>query len=90
MTYYFEDMVAEVSGWLDKEDEKNRNEFINTEKDRLVTYHNSLGKTIRNEFKLWELSWTPEIINGVDMSRDHPDAISMRVIETIWNKFQQA
>jgi hypothetical protein len=87
--YEFDDIVAEVSDWLQKESTEVLSEFLNTKEKDLISYHTSLGRKIRNEFKLWELNWTPEIVDGVDISQDHPDAISMRVIETIWNKFQQ-
>ena len=84
MSYVFEDIVAEVSGWLRKENEKTRTEFLNTKEKDLIGYHQNLGRKIRNEFKLWETSWTPDIVNGVDMSDEHPDAISMRVIKKVW------
>lgn len=68
--------------------EEGRNEFINTKKKDLIKYHHGLGRQIRNEFGLWELSWEPKIENGVDASPDHPDAISMRIIESVWERAQ--
>ena len=59
-------------------------EFKQTAPQELIRYHSTLGRAIRNEFKLWETAWTPEIVNGIDMSASHPDFISMRTIENIW------
>jgi hypothetical protein len=58
--------------------------FLNTPKEKLYHYNDSVGREIRNEFKLWDREWKPIMKNGVDHSEDHPDQISMRVIEGIW------
>lgn len=42
--------------------------------------HHSLGRHLRNHCKMWEIKWTPELIDGVDHSPNHPDAVSSRVI----------
>lgn len=86
----FEEMVAVANGWLQKQDEKVRKEFINTPKERLIGYHTTLGRSIRNEFKLWDREWKQDIRNGVDHSEDHPDQISMRVIKEVWRMNQNA
>lgn len=50
----------------------------------LVKLHHTLGQNIRNEFKLWFYNWIPVIkSDGADHSPNHPDAISMKVIECI-------
>lgn len=59
-------------------------EFKNTDESQLCLYHHSLGREIRNAFKLWEVPWEPKIVDGFDMSENHPDYISMRAIENIW------
>ena len=56
----------------------------------LVEYHHTLGEHIRNHFKLWEREWEPNIINGIDHSENHPDAISMSVIVEAWKKLDFA
>lgn len=53
-------------------------------KDKLIGYHHSAGRFIRNKYNLWENVWTPEIVDGVDCSPNHPDAVSMRIIERVW------
>lgn len=45
-----------------------------------VAMHSTLGRHLRNHAKLWECEWQPELIDGVDYSPNHPDAISSRVI----------
>ena len=81
----FEDMVQEVKQLLNKETLKEiKKEFVNTPKDKLVRYHSTLGRTIRNEYKLWDTSWTPDIREGVDHSTNHPDQISLKVMEEVW------
>lgn len=51
-------------------------------------YHGTLGRTIRNEYKLWDTSWTPDIRDGVDYAFDHPDQVSMRVIGEVWERLK--
>lgn len=58
-------------------------------KDDLIGYHHSAGRFIRNHYKLWETSWTPEIVDGVDYSPNHPDAVSMQIIERVWELVKQ-
>lgn len=45
-----------------------------------IMMHNTLGMHLRNHANLWKLSWEPELIDGVDHSENHPDAISSKVI----------
>lgn len=82
----FELMVTETIGFLNEEPYKVALEFFETPEHMLIRYHSSLGQSIRNEFGLWENDWTPEIVDGCDMSDDHPDAISMRVIREVWKR----
>ena len=82
----FDDMVCAVVGWIESAPEELQSEFRRCAKKNLIRYHHGLGTEIRNEFKLWEKKWEPEIINGIDVSDDHPDSISMRVIEEAWRK----
>jgi len=45
-----------------------------------VNMHSGLGMHLRNCAYLWKDAWEPEIVDGVDYSLSHPDAISSRVI----------
>lgn len=54
--------------------------------EQLCSTHLSLGTQIRNEFRLWEYSWDKKIVNGIDTSPEHPDAVSQRVIKEVWIK----
>lgn len=63
--------------------------FMNTPRSDLCLYHHGLGTQIRNRFHLWEHKWEPVLENGIDVSPNHPDAISMRVIEMIWDRLDK-
>ncbi len=82
------DMINTVMIWFEKDTPENRDLFLKTPKDKLIQYHATLGRDIRNEFKLWETEWIPDIRRGVDCSPDHPDQISMKVIEEVWTLLQ--
>lgn len=60
------------------------------DKDKLIRYHGTIGRAIRNLFNLWATTWTPVISNGCDVSENHPDRLSMRVIEAVWQKIRNA
>lgn len=82
----FEKMVSIVTEWLSKAPQSAQADFKNCPFDQLVSFHHSLGRNIRNEFKLWGREWEPQIEYGVDISDNHPDSISMRVIEEVWKR----
>jgi hypothetical protein len=67
-----------------------------TERDARGLHH-SLGMGIRNEYGLWDpehpltTNWAknPEshdMRDGVDHSKDHPDAVSNEIIAALWRK----
>ena len=81
----FEDMVQYVVAAPELNDEE-RKEFHytmnSTPKEELSVFHMTLGQHLRNKFGLWEIHWTPAIDDsGCDASKNHPDSISMSVIE---------
>jgi hypothetical protein len=80
------EMVDIVEEWLYNATESEKSEFVNCKKEELISYHTSLGRNIRNHFKLWEYPHTPVIVNGIDIAEDHPDQISMKIIETVWER----
>lgn len=82
----FEEMVIVMMERFSEESEENKKVFLKSSKEDLIAYHHTLGRSIRNEFKLWEREWKPDVRNGVDWSPDHPDALSMCVIEEVWNR----
>jgi len=81
-------MVDIVYGWYLEQDVNSQNSFRTCDEQYLYDYHHSLGRDIRNHFKLWDTNWIPEIVEGVDFSENHPDAISMEVIKQVWCKIQ--
>ena len=72
-------------------------ELKGTSSSDLVKYHHTWGTAIRNEFSLWATdhpltkNWhqNPDdrnIVDGVDFSDDHPDSVSMRIMELVHKK----
>ena len=82
----FEDMVNTVIEWYCNQPTNVQIQFQRCPFNELGEYHHTLGMKIRNEFKLWNEEWVPKLIDGVDYADDHPDAISMRVIEEVWKR----
>lgn len=82
--------VEEVIKWFNESSSDIQKEFLETPREKLILFHHTLGRNIRNEFKLWEQSWEPNIINGADHSEDHPDQKSMRIIYEVWDKLTLA
>ena len=73
--------ILELSNTWPEEAQK---EFDATKEEDLLLYHDTLGRYIRNTYKLWDYPWIPELDNrNVDMSRSHPDAISMDIIKKV-------
>lgn len=86
MNVSVDDMADEVFSWLETKSQENFDAFVDTKKDELFKYHHTLGRSIRNTFELWSVEWVPELKDGVDCSPFHPDQISMRVIEEVWER----
>lgn len=83
-------MVARVLIWWNDLSEESRRQsgLRECKREDLIEYHHTLGQDIRNSFNLWQYTWYPEIVEGVDMSEEHPDAVSQRVIEKVWEALQ--
>jgi hypothetical protein len=84
------EMIGIVENWFHKDTDENKKMFLETPKEKLISYHTTLGRSIRNEFKLWDREWKPDVRNGVDYSPDHPDQISMRVIHGVWERLRNS
>lgn len=80
------DIAKEVKNFLAKE---TVDELKSTDVEDLIDWHHSLGQHIRNKYKLWSRSWIPNIVNGCDISEDHPDAISMKIIQEIYKMLNE-
>lgn len=87
-----QEIIDEVYSWLEGEHDKTIYDFVSQSKQNLIEYHDTLGRSIRNYFKLWEKEWEPVMENQsgieVDASPDHPDQVSMRIIEAVWKRAQ--
>lgn len=84
----FEEIVTTIVGWFNEACSEAKLSFKNCPEDKLIRYHHSIGQDIRNEFKLWSVKWEPKIVEGFDMSEDHPDAISQKIIVEVWRRVQ--
>ena len=82
-------MAREVATWLADAPAQNRQEFCQMPKAGLAHYHHTLGRKIRTHFRLWTYPWEPDIRHNVDHAAEHPDQISMRVIEQVWAMHQE-
>jgi hypothetical protein len=59
-----------------------------TDKDRLIELPSSLGRVIRNKYNLWdEANPFTDIEN--ENSNNHPDQMSMSIIENAWLKLKK-
>ena len=79
-------MIETVLSWYNESSANSKNEFKTCEEDDLVRYHSSLGRDIRNHFKLW-VNYVPEMYE--DGMCGHPDEISMEVITKVWRKVNE-
>ena len=80
------EMADEVVDWFNNSTIRLQQEFTETDFGQLVIYHSSLGQQIRNRFNLWYYPWDERLVEGLDVSDEHPDAVSMRVIEEVWRR----
>lgn len=75
-----------------------KKELAKTPQDQLPMMHHGFGTWIRNSYDLWHGNPITEqwrnnpagrtMINNVDHSPDHPDAVSMKIIEGLWQRVQ--
>jgi hypothetical protein len=79
-----DEIVEELYQILLSSNQSTIDEFKNTPKEKLIIYHHTLGRDIRNNYKLWDIPWTPEIVDNCDISPNHPDSVSMDIIERVW------
>lgn len=89
----FDEIVDDLEQRLKLEDKK---ELANMKREDLPMLHHGMGTWIRNSYDLWwgnplTEKWRTDpagrtMINGVDHSKDHPDSLSMRIIETLYDR----
>lgn len=83
-----EDRITEVVESV-KNDIKGHNEvdaFLEAANDSLIGVYGSMGRWIRNEYRLWEYKWTPEMKQGFDASPYHPDAVSYKILKRVYDE----
>jgi hypothetical protein len=82
-----EEIVEDLFEHFNEQDGYIQESFKSTKKENLIGLHHTLGRHIRNEYKLWDRTWVPLLDQyKVDVSPDHPDAISQRIIEKLHEK----
>ena len=85
-----DEIVDIVLGWLKEAPEVDQQIFKNCTIEKLVAYHNNVGRQIRNDFGMWRETWTPIIgDDGCDCSPEHPDARSMEILKEVWRKVNE-
>lgn len=77
-------MARTVEDWFNNSSEREKEEFLTTDFDNLVVFMAPLGRKIMDRFNLWMYSWVPDIRDNIDKSPQHPEAIALQVIETVW------
>jgi phage terminase large subunit-like protein len=89
MSYNIQELVYNVTTWFNEEAPDDfLEEFLQCPRDQLHKYHHTVGREIRNKFGLWQHKWEPNLIDGVDYSEEHPDALSMRALQMVWDHAQ--
>lgn len=90
MTKMTEELIDEIVNELEKSLDKDETESLKScPESELIMYHHSAGRYIRNTYKLWTYEWEPQLIEGVDHSPNHPDAVSMKIIKMLWDRLQK-
>lgn len=62
-----------------------RKTLLATTRYDLIKFHMSAGMGIRNRFGLWEEA-NPYTNASNPMGYDHPDQVSQRIIEKVWER----
>lgn len=77
--------------------------ILSVPRDNIRTYNNTMGRSIRNDFLLWDdnhpetKEWhdacknntNQYIKNGIDCHPNHPDAVSVDILFRIWDKLKE-
>ena len=84
------EIINIVHNWYNNSSLRLQSEFKETDFDRLAVFMSTLGLQIIEFFNLRAYEWKEKIIEGVDVSTESPEAIALRVIETLWREIQDA
>lgn len=64
-------------------------------RNQLIETHHGFGRWVRNWYGLWReghpltmKDYKPEVVEGVDQSPRHPDAVSARLIQVLYERLQ--
>ena len=81
-------ILAQLYVWFTSLPEEDQKEFRECHEEDLIRYHHGFGTYIRNKYLWNNVEWEPEVHDGTDYSRNHPDAISQEIIRMLWRKIQ--
>jgi hypothetical protein len=92
----FDEMVVDLIQSLKLETKK---AIANLDERDLVSLHSTLGRAVRNNYRLWDedhpltTKWHKEphnrhIVSDIDFSEDHPDYVSSELIKEVWHCVQ--
>ena len=84
------EMVKTVLKWFNNSPIRQQEEFRNTDFDNLVVFMHTLGQQIINYFSLWSYKWDKKIVDDIDESTEHPEAVTLRIIEKVWREVKDA
>lgn len=73
-----------VADMLSRMDDADRETWLKTTRDELISGHNTTGRNIRNYYKLWD-SDNPHVVFEPANHDKFPDQFSQRVIERVWD-----
>lgn len=73
-------IISELGGY-------SRKTLLDTPRADLIKFHMSVGMGIRNRFGLWEEA-NPLTDVSDPMGDAHPDQVSQRIIEQVWEHVQ--
>lgn len=87
----FDEIVEEIVSGMS---EGSRQALKSIPREDMIQFHHTTGRAIRNEYLLWDKSnpltssWDDSCISadGVDEHPCHPDAVSTRIMEAVWEK----
>ena len=62
--------------------------LTDTSYDRLIGFHSTAGRMIRNEYRLWDEK-NPYTTANSSNDVNHPDQFSFRVIQKVWLRLKE-
>lgn len=84
----FERMVLYVLALFEFVDPVATQRFTECPKSKLFMNYRALQLSVIDKYDLWDETWNPVMVEGCDLSPDHPHELSLRAIEQAWERMQ--